>query len=209
MRRRKERGASLDPLRIAAGARSIKRFRRDGARAILARENHRHLFLSAAFAPGARGLLLSCRPPRRRGADAILGGPHTRPSRWSVRTRITCSSARRSTASPPCSGSTPARRSARSPSARRKHLVSPRCPAHSELPPRLRINGGFNRVAIAHRLRLGALILVDEPMVAIDLSGPAPCRARIPRATARWASSALTFFSRPRPCSIASGRCSR
>ncbi len=37
----------------------------------------------------------------------------------------------------------------------------------------LRINGGFDRVRIAHRLRLGALTLLDEPMVTIDLSAPA------------------------------------
>lgn len=56
---------------------------------------------------------------------------------------------------------------------RRKHFGLTSLPDSSELPPRLRINGGFNRVAIAHRLQLGALTLVDEPMVAIDLSGPA------------------------------------
>lgn len=56
---------------------------------------------------------------------------------------------------------------------RRKHFGFTDLPGSSELPPRLRINGGFSRVAIAHRLQLGALTLVDEPMVAIDLSGPA------------------------------------
>jgi predicted aspartyl protease len=58
-------------------------------------------------------------------------------------------------------------------SARRKHFGLTSLPGSSKLPPRLWINGGFNRVAIAHRLQLGALILMDEPMVAIDLSGPA------------------------------------
>lgn len=43
--------------------------------------------------------------------------------------------------------------------------------ATSELPRRLRINGAFNRVAMAKSLELGALNLVDEPMVAIDLGG--------------------------------------
>ena len=57
--------------------------------------------------------------------------------------------------------------------ARRKHFGMSAIPGSSKLPPRLRINGGFNRVTIAHHLRLGALILVDEPMVAIDLSAPA------------------------------------
>jgi hypothetical protein len=46
-------------------------------------------------------------------------------------------------------------------------------PGTSKLPPRLRINGGFSRVTIAKRLRLGGLTLLDEPMVAIDLRGPA------------------------------------
>jgi hypothetical protein len=56
---------------------------------------------------------------------------------------------------------------------RRQHFGVTSLPGTSKLPPRLRINGGFNRVTIARRLRLGALTLVDEPMVAIDLSGPA------------------------------------
>lgn len=41
--------------------------------------------------------------------------------------------------------------------------------ATSEVPARLQINGAFNGVAIARTLQLGALTLVDEPMVAIDL----------------------------------------
>jgi len=56
---------------------------------------------------------------------------------------------------------------------RRKHFGMSALPGSSKLPPRIRINGGFNFVTIAHRLRLGALTLVDEPMVAIDLSAPA------------------------------------
>ncbi|MEO7723828.1 MAG: aspartyl protease family protein [Chthoniobacterales bacterium] len=56
---------------------------------------------------------------------------------------------------------------------RRAHFGMSGLPGSSKLPARLRINGGFNRVTIAKRLRLGALTLVDEPMVAIDLSGPA------------------------------------
>ncbi|MFN2475097.1 MAG: aspartyl protease family protein [Chthoniobacterales bacterium] len=43
--------------------------------------------------------------------------------------------------------------------------------AGSQLPRRLRINGSFNRVAVAKNVQLGALVLVDEPMVAIDLGG--------------------------------------
>ncbi len=56
---------------------------------------------------------------------------------------------------------------------RRAHFKMSGIPGSSKLPARLRINGGFNRVTIAKRLRLGALTLIDEPMVAIDLSGPA------------------------------------
>ena len=41
----------------------------------------------------------------------------------------------------------------------------------SALPTRLSINGAFNSVAIARNLRLGALNLVDEPMVLVDLGG--------------------------------------
>ncbi|MGH8095631.1 MAG: aspartyl protease family protein [Chthoniobacterales bacterium] len=56
---------------------------------------------------------------------------------------------------------------------RRAHFGLSALPAASKLPPRLRINGGFNRVAIAHHFRLGALTLLDEPVVTIDLSAPA------------------------------------
>jgi hypothetical protein len=43
--------------------------------------------------------------------------------------------------------------------------------ADSNLPARVQINGGFNKVGIARELRIGALILVDEPMVTVDLGG--------------------------------------
>ena len=56
---------------------------------------------------------------------------------------------------------------------RRKYFGMSAPPENSQLPERLRINGGFNRVTIARRLRLGALTLVDEPMVALNLSAPA------------------------------------
>lgn len=39
------------------------------------------------------------------------------------------------------------------------------------IPSRLSINGAFNPVGIAKNLRLGALNLVDEPMVIVDLGG--------------------------------------
>jgi predicted aspartyl protease len=41
----------------------------------------------------------------------------------------------------------------------------------SKLPARLQINGAFNNVAIARKFRLGALNLIDEPVVLVDLSG--------------------------------------
>ena len=39
----------------------------------------------------------------------------------------------------------------------------------SSLPAQVQINGAFSNVAIAHEFRLGALTLVDEPIVTIDL----------------------------------------
>jgi predicted aspartyl protease len=56
---------------------------------------------------------------------------------------------------------------------RRDYYGMSALPGSSKLPSRLKINGGYNRVTIAHRLRLGALTLIDEPMVAVDLSSPA------------------------------------
>jgi hypothetical protein len=56
---------------------------------------------------------------------------------------------------------------------RSAHFGMSAVPSDSKLPSQLRINGGFGRVRIAHRLQLGALILLDEPMVTIDLSAPA------------------------------------
>jgi hypothetical protein len=41
----------------------------------------------------------------------------------------------------------------------------------SAIPAKLSINGAFNSVAIARNLRLGALNLVDEPVVLVDLGG--------------------------------------
>jgi len=54
---------------------------------------------------------------------------------------------------------------------RRKYFGLTSIPGASKLPARVQINGAFSNVAIAHNLRLGALSLIDEPMVAIDLSG--------------------------------------
>jgi predicted aspartyl protease len=54
---------------------------------------------------------------------------------------------------------------------RREHFGLSPVTAKSEIPARLSINGAFNSVAIAKNLRLGALNLVDEPMVLVDLGG--------------------------------------
>ena len=54
---------------------------------------------------------------------------------------------------------------------RREHFGLTPITGKSELPSKLSINGAFNSVAIAHNLRLGALNLVDEPMVLVDLGG--------------------------------------
>ncbi|PYI88246.1 MAG: hypothetical protein DMF03_11355 [Verrucomicrobia bacterium] len=61
---------------------------------------------------------------------------------------------------------------------RRQHYGLTPIPGTSKLPPRLMINGTFNAVGIAKSLRIGALNLVDEPMVAINL-GPESRAARI------------------------------
>ena len=53
---------------------------------------------------------------------------------------------------------------------RRRHFGLTSIPLKSKLPTELQINGGFNKVAIARRLKLGALGLLDEPVVLIDLS---------------------------------------
>ena len=44
--------------------------------------------------------------------------------------------------------------------------------AKSNLPARVQINGAFNNVAIARQFRIGALTLVDEPVVIVDLGQP-------------------------------------
>src|SRR5260370_32726814 len=54
---------------------------------------------------------------------------------------------------------------------RREHFRLAGLPVSSKLPARLQINGGFNNVTIAHNFRLGALNLIDEPVVLVDLSG--------------------------------------
>lgn len=53
---------------------------------------------------------------------------------------------------------------------RRSHFGLTPIPVSSKLPTQLQINGAFNSVVIARRVQLGALNLIDEPMVLIDLS---------------------------------------
>ncbi|HWM24485.1 MAG TPA: aspartyl protease family protein [Chthoniobacterales bacterium] len=53
---------------------------------------------------------------------------------------------------------------------RRSHFGMSPVTAKSKIPQRLNINGAFNSMSIARSLRLGALNLVDEPMVLIDFS---------------------------------------
>jgi len=54
---------------------------------------------------------------------------------------------------------------------RRAHFGLSPITGKSAIPHRLSINGAFNSVSIARSLRLGALNLVDEPMVLVDLGG--------------------------------------
>jgi predicted aspartyl protease len=62
---------------------------------------------------------------------------------------------------------------------RRDHFRLTPITAKSNLPARVQINGAFNNVAIARKLRLGALTLIDEPVVIVDL-GRSRRSAQIP-----------------------------
>jgi predicted aspartyl protease len=53
---------------------------------------------------------------------------------------------------------------------RASHFKMDPVSARSKIPARLNINGAFNSMSIARSLRLGALNLIDEAMVLIDLS---------------------------------------
>src|ERR1700676_127206 len=55
---------------------------------------------------------------------------------------------------------------------RRGHFGLTGIPGSSKLPPRLQINGGVSNVCLPRHFRLGALNLIDEPVVTIDLGGP-------------------------------------
>ena len=54
---------------------------------------------------------------------------------------------------------------------RRAHFGLAPITGKSTIPARLSVNGAFNSVAIARNLRLGALNLVDEPVLLVDLGG--------------------------------------
>ncbi len=62
---------------------------------------------------------------------------------------------------------------------RQRHYGLDSIPSTPKLPPKLMINGALDTVGIAKSLRIGALTLVDEPMVAIDL-GPESRTASLP-----------------------------
>lgn len=53
------------------------------------------------------------------------------------------------------------------------HFGMTPAPSGSEIPTRIRINGHYSGIKMARSLRLGALNLIDEPMVAMDLGGSA------------------------------------
>lgn len=59
---------------------------------------------------------------------------------------------------------------------RREYFGITPIPVSSKLPARLQINGGYNSVGIARSLQLGALSLVDEPLVVVDLGAPSKAR---------------------------------
>ena len=52
---------------------------------------------------------------------------------------------------------------------RREYFRLKPATAESNLPARVQINGAFNNVTIARELRIGALALVDQPVVTVDL----------------------------------------
>jgi predicted aspartyl protease len=53
---------------------------------------------------------------------------------------------------------------------RRSYFGLSAIPGASQIPARVKINGAFNSMGIAKTLRLGALTLIDQPMVTVDLS---------------------------------------
>jgi predicted aspartyl protease len=57
-------------------------------------------------------------------------------------------------------------------SGRRTHFGVRQVSADSKYPARVRVNGGYNTLVMAHTLRLGGLNIADVPAISADLSGP-------------------------------------
>jgi predicted aspartyl protease len=57
-------------------------------------------------------------------------------------------------------------------SRRRSHFGVSRVSEDSKYPARVRVNGSYNTLVIAHTLRLGGLTVGDVPAISADLSGP-------------------------------------
>jgi predicted aspartyl protease len=63
-------------------------------------------------------------------------------------------------------------------SRRRSYFGVTDVPVDSKYPARVRVNGGYNKLVIAHTLRLGGLTVGDVPAISADLSGPRHARGR-------------------------------
>jgi predicted aspartyl protease len=57
-------------------------------------------------------------------------------------------------------------------SKRRSHFGVSEVPSDSKYPARVRVNGSYNRLVMAHTLRLGGLTVGEVPAISADLSGP-------------------------------------
>jgi predicted aspartyl protease len=57
---------------------------------------------------------------------------------------------------------------------RRDHFHLNNIASNSELPARVQVNEGFGNMAVARSFRLGALTLLDEPVVMLNLKNPSP-----------------------------------
>jgi predicted aspartyl protease len=57
-------------------------------------------------------------------------------------------------------------------SKRRSHFGVTPVPIDSKYPARVRVNGSYNTLVIAHTLRLGGLRVADVPAISADMSGP-------------------------------------
>jgi len=89
---------------------------------------------------------------------------------------------------------------------RREHFQLRPITAKSNLPARIQINGAFNNVAIARELRLGALSLVDEPVVTVNL-GNSSAVARIRHEQEIDGIIGADILFQPKRCWIVNGNC--